>query len=299
MTELYTCIALADALGAGGAGVGRTDATKRIGRFGDIIDLAVAIVVNAIALFGFGGRCGAADAVSLGITGIHAILASALFIGIATRISKIGHVIDDAIAVIVDVVVTKLRFGDHLAFADCRPLAICADLCPCFTSAASFGASGACITGACEGLSGERIVVDFSIAIIVDAIADFGGGLDVIDESIAIAVFAIADLWAGDDLVEAFAAPSTIGCADFLSIATDAFAACSFGACVAGACLIGGAAVACGLAKALDTSLSGEAILLLEALASRIFGTTCQEETHRHQEKYDLSHGIHLKGMRF
>jgi hypothetical protein len=299
LTELYTCLALADALGAGGAGVSGTIAAKGIGGIRDIIDLAVTIVVKAIALFGLGWRCGAADTVSLGIAGIHAILASALFIGIAARIPKIGHVIDDAIAIVIDIVVAKLGFGEHFAFADCRPLSICADLCSCFTSASSFGASGAGVTGAGEGLSGEGIVIDFSIAVIVDAVADFGGGLDVIDEAIAIAVFAIADLRAGDNLVEAFAAPCAIGCADFLSIATDAFAACSFGACVAGACLIWGAAIACCLAKALYAGLSNEAICLLEALASRIFGTTRQEETHRQKEEYDLSHGIHLKGMRF
>jgi hypothetical protein len=129
LAELDTCFAFADALGSGGAGIGGASPSDRVGCVFDVIDFSVAVVIFSVAIFGAGLCGGFADAVAEGIASVHTILTSALFARITADFTEVGDVIDLAVAIIVDLIVAKLGFGDDFAVADRGPFALFAGLC--------------------------------------------------------------------------------------------------------------------------------------------------------------------------
>jgi len=295
LAELNTRFAFTDALGVGRAGVSGTRATDGVRGVFDVVDFSVAIVVFSVAIFGAGLSGRLADAVALGITSVETILTSSLFARIATRFADIGDVINGAIAIIVDLIVAKFGFGDDFSSASIGPFAVFADLCSRLACAFSSGALGAGVASTHQRLPCGGIIVDFAVAIVVDAVADLGAWGAVVDGAVAIVVLAIpADLLGGEDFTLALAAPCVVGATAFGAIATSAFATSVFGACVARASLSGGARIACACAVALGAGFARIAVGFLETLSSGVFGASPDPQQRNKQKRKKLLHGIDL-----
>lgn len=139
-----------------------------------VVDLPVAVVVKVVAADLGRGRC-IGDASHFACRWVacrSACFADALLLGFAALAGSLD-VIDLAVAVIVDPI-AAFGGGKDLVFTR-RPAFVVAAFAPFFASADPCGSFGAAVAWTRKGLS-IGVVVDLAVAIVVESIADLGGG---------------------------------------------------------------------------------------------------------------------------
>ncbi len=226
------------------------------------VDKSVAIVVFAVADL----RSGFEGSYTKLPIAVDALLFSSIAKGLTGAFFAFfalcsAVVVDLAVAIVICVVAAKLFFCGF-AFTDTSaPDAVCTGLLACFTRADAFCSSGAAVAGASVFVVAFAVFVfvDLAVAVVVFAIADFGGGFGsrafapcavgaifkaiatggfagtadaFVDATVAVVVLAIAGFGLGEDLACA-SAPCAVGAA-LRSCFAIAFSCGSSGATVTG-----------------------------------------------------------------
>ena len=101
---------------------------------------------------------------------IHAALTRAFSRGIEAAFADVTDVIDDTVAIFIEVISADLFARRDFAVALLRPCAALAALCPASAHPNILGACGAVVTILYNRLAAAALVVDLPVAIVVFAI---------------------------------------------------------------------------------------------------------------------------------
>lgn len=143
----------------------------------DIVDISIAIVINAIADLGGRESDLCADAVVV-FALKYTLLARAMSFGFKAFFAEMQYIVDATIAIFVGFALTKFFLGQYLSNT-LTPFAIVASFYARLTNTLIFCAFGPRITGSSD------IFIDLTVTIIIYTIANFRLGLDLTKALIA------------------------------------------------------------------------------------------------------------------
>ncbi len=260
LTGFVAFLAFADAFGACGSGVARAGLAVVAGGVASlgIVDLAIAIVVEVIAAFvGFGFDFACAGSPFSASASFGAVFAGSDAAGVCGACvartglgigARAATFVDLAVAIVVEVVATGFFVGGADVPCASAPCARCASFGALAASADALGSGGAGVAGACIAIFARSaafgIFVNLTVAVVVDAVAEFGGGLNL--------AFAPAPLTAATSALATFADAYVGGAfGAFIARLFFAFDAVGFDAAVFDA-FFSRSAIRVGLAKGLE-----------------------------------------------